>query len=343
MKKLQGTIILVAIAGSIAVKILSGMFALLSDNVLPIVTIIVSIISTYLLYLLYTEIYFGSGKFKKLRGGISNHTNNCNELNHYIEELKRSYVNVETYNYGSGQMLDNSYYNYQRKEWSNDINNSQTYQCSATVCKNANNQPMKYLCKYFNIKKDEDTLSKFEKVLNDFTSVEQGKELIKNERESILKSISTKIPYLIRKFNSRRLIRKLGFETVDISKTYFPSFTFRYVSAGGNSSSQCIIRLDVENLNHLVNYLNNEIKWRKSIAGQRALMTSRLRNEIKERDYYKCCSCNNGTHNEPNLLLEIDHIIPLSKGGETTYGNLQTLCWKCNRTKGAKILVENEI
>lgn len=67
-------------------------------------------------------------------------------------------------------------------------------------------------------------------------------------------------------------------------------------------------------------------------------MTSQLRDKIKERDNYKCCFCSIGIKDEPNLLLEIDHKIPLSKGGITTYDNLQTLCWKCNRTKGAKIL-----
>ena len=66
------------------------------------------------------------------------------------------------------------------------------------------------------------------------------------------------------------------------------------------------------------------------------LMTSQLREKIKYRDNYKCCSCSLGIVDEPNLLLEIDHKIPLSKGGITTYDNLQTLCWKCNRTKGAK-------
>lgn len=45
------------------------------------------------------------------------------------------------------------------------------------------------------------------------------------------------------------------------------------------------------------------------------------------------------TADEKNLLLEIDHIKPLSKGGITAEDNLQTLCWKCNRTKGAKIEV----
>ena len=50
------------------------------------------------------------------------------------------------------------------------------------------------------------------------------------------------------------------------------------------------------------------------------------------------CICGNSTHEEPNLLLEIDHIIPVSKGGCTVEDNLQTLCWKCNRSKSDKII-----
>lgn len=55
------------------------------------------------------------------------------------------------------------------------------------------------------------------------------------------------------------------------------------------------------------------------------------------RDDFTCKKCGISIKKEPNLLLEIDHIIPLSKGGLTTEDNLQTLCWKCNRSKGAKI------
>lgn len=67
-------------------------------------------------------------------------------------------------------------------------------------------------------------------------------------------------------------------------------------------------------------------------------MTKKLRDHIKKRDNYTCCICGNSIHNEPNLLLEIDHIVPVAKGGLTEENNLQTLCWKCNRSKGTKII-----
>ena len=341
-KKPQDALILIAIIIGIplyiAYKILSGTFVLITDNINVIAILILSGLGVFIAYKIYPEIYFRSRKFNLIKESISKHINNCNELNHYIEELKGSYVNIESYNYGTGKIIDNSIYNFQRKEWRSIIQSSQIHHCSATVCKNASDQPIKYLCKYFNIENNEASLSKFEKVLNDFTSVEQAKDLIKKEKESILNSISESIPFIIQQFHKEKLTSKLGFETVDISDTYIPIFIFHYVSAGGNSSSRCDIKLNIQNLNQLINYLNDIIKWSISIKGQRALMTSQLREKIKERDNYKCCSCKLSIEDEPNLLLEIDHKIPLSKGGMTTYENLQTLCWKCNRAKGAKII-----
>ncbi len=80
-------------------------------------------------------------------------------------------------------------------------------------------------------------------------------------------------------------------------------------------------------------YLSERVKFRKSVAGQRALMTSKLREKIKQRDNYTCQQCGLSTNDEKNLLLEIDHIIPLSKGGMSTEENLQTLCANCNLGK----------
>lgn len=162
--------------------------------------------------------------------------------------------------------------------------------------------------------------------------------MLKNERDSIVISISDEIPYLIRTFSKNKLIKKLGFDEIDFSQMYFPKYTFKYISAGGNSSMSCEIILDIDNLNRFINYLSSLIKFKKSVAGQRALMTTELREKIKMRDNYTCKNCGLSIEQEPNLLLEIDHIIPLSKGGLTTEDNLQTLCWKCNRAKGSKII-----
>ena len=289
-------------------------------------------------YHIYTYAYFKGVKFNSIKENIKTHTDNSNELNHHIQELKFSYVNVKSYDYGASSLQDNSNYNFKRREWVNELRNNNVHNCSSTVCKNAHAQPFKYLCKYFNIKPNEDTLSNFENVLNDFAAAEQGKNLLIAERDLIVSSIKNDIPYLIYRLSKKRLIKNLGFEKVDLSDLHFPVYTFQYVSAGGNSSARCDIKLDVQNLDKFVSYLNDLVKFKNSVQGQRALMTSKLREYIKQRDDYTCKNCSISTNTERNLLLEIDHIVPLSKGGVTTESNLQTLCWRCNRTKGAKIL-----
>ena len=288
-------------------------------------------------WFIYEYFYFKSNKFLKIKNSIKENTKKCNELNAHIEDLKKAYIDIKQLDYGQANYNDNSKYNYKRPELKRMRETNNVYNCSLTVCRNAQNQPFKYVCKYFNIKPNEETLENFESVLNDFAAAEQGKQLLKNERDQILKSISEQIPLLIIKFRRNKLIKKLGFDEIDFSQLYFPTYTFRYISGGGNSSMSCDIVFNIENLDRFINYLSESIKFRKSVAGQRALMTSSLREKIKKRDNYTCKKCGLSIKDKPNLLLEIDHIVPLSKNGLTTEDNLQTLCWRCNRTKGSKI------
>ena len=60
----------------------------------------------------------------------------------------------------------------------------------------------------------------------------------------------------------------------------------------------------------------------------------KLRFEILKRDNFKCCACGSSPAKDPAVELHIDHIIPWSRGGETTIENLQTLCSICNFGKG---------
>ena len=177
-------------------------------------------------------------------------------------------------------------------------------------------------------------------VLKDCTpeAVEEGKKLLERQRDEIIKKIRKELPYFIRRFTGiQRLSRKLGFKDIDLKDSYFPTYTFRCISKYGKITGAFDVVFDLKELEEFIKYLLQKIKFKKSVAGQRALMTPKLREKIKERDGYTCQICGLSNKDEPNLLLEIDHIIPLSKGGMTTEGNLQILCWRCNRSKGAKI------
>lgn len=304
------------------------------DVICPVLLIIAALLAAWKLYEAY---YYNSSAFKGIKQRIDAYINDCNELNRHIESLKDTTLISNRTDYGDASYKDSSNWNYKRKHLQDQKYAPNIYSCSRTVCDNARKKPFEYICKYFGIKATEETLANFESVLNNFEAAEDGKKSIQAEKNKILGSIQNDIPILIKKFSQKKLEKNLGFEEVDMSTAYYPKYVFKYVSSGGNASTQCDVIMDIENLNRFVLFLSEKIKFRKSVAGQRALMTSKLRQHIKERDGFACKQCGASIQNEPNLLLEIDHIVPVSKGGLTTEDNLQTLCWRCNRRKGAKI------
>lgn len=58
-----------------------------------------------------------------------------------------------------------------------------------------------------------------------------------------------------------------------------------------------------------------------------------LRYRVLKDSKGRCALCGS-TKND--TMLDVDHIIPHSKGGKTVYENLQVLCAKCNRSKRDK-------
>lgn len=64
-------------------------------------------------------------------------------------------------------------------------------------------------------------------------------------------------------------------------------------------------------------------------------LSKRLRFSVFERDNFCCQYCGERT---PKVVLEVDHMIPVSKGGKDELTNLITSCFDCNRGKADRKL-----
>lgn len=64
-------------------------------------------------------------------------------------------------------------------------------------------------------------------------------------------------------------------------------------------------------------------------------ITLGMRFQILERDSYTCRFCGKRA---PETELEVDHVMPRSKGGSDDTSNLVTACRDCNRGKGDRVI-----
>lgn len=62
-------------------------------------------------------------------------------------------------------------------------------------------------------------------------------------------------------------------------------------------------------------------------------VTPKTRFAVFERDRFTCQYCGKSA---PDIELQIDHVVPVSKGGSNAAKNLVTSCQKCNAGKGAE-------
>jgi 5-methylcytosine-specific restriction endonuclease McrA len=73
---------------------------------------------------------------------------------------------------------------------------------------------------------------------------------------------------------------------------------------------------------------------------ERSKVNPRLRSEVLERDGFRCRRCGSGVDHGP---LVVDHVHPISRGGKTEMGNLQTLCHLCNTGKAARLPTPHDL
>jgi len=197
--------------------------------------------------------------------------------------------------------------------------------------------PLEYVIKTFYPNKAiyPEQIQKLHLLIEELATLKEAKNIIENYKEKYQQYLGD-VPNYIMEEDEAGFYSRLGFANIDES-TLTVEYRFSYTSNGGMAKRTFTVPMTEETIVELIKALEEKLTVSAFTKEQRALMTNKLRDYIKNRDNFTCCNCGNSTYVEPNLLLEIDHIIPVSKGGCTVENNLQTLCWKCNRAKSNKM------
>lgn len=280
--------------------------------------------------------YYKSDNFTKIKETCSLLTQSQKEFNEYISEKADSISKLFGTRVARNETENEDVYNYLRP-YKKSITPF-TAEVSAAVFSSAENDPIGYVIKMFYPSKSQypEQLQRLRLLIEELETLKEAKVIIENYKKDYADYIKD-VPNYILENDEAGFYSRLGLTLID-EATLNVCYKFVYTSGGGLAQRSFEIPMTEENITELIHQLESKLSAAALAKEQRALMTAKLRSHIKERDNYTCCTCGNSTHAEPNLLLEIDHIIPVAKGGLTEENNLQTLCWKCNRTKGAKLM-----
>ena len=153
--------------------------------------------------------------------------------------------------------------------------------------------------------------------LDDFEKKDYLEKLWKNDK-TLLKLYYTEFEYFKRQLDKE--INKIVYGTV--------------------SGSSPKVKYDRKTLEEMT---LQQIRERDPVYGEKLRNT--VFNAALENGFYKCKRCGMTSANKKDF--QIDHIVPISKGGKTVLKNLQLLCRKCNWIKSDHIetqpLASNEI
>lgn len=279
--------------------------------------------------------YYESEDFKLIKKTCSELMDSQKDFNEYINEKAQSISKLFGTKVVRNETVVDDEYNYIRP-YKKTITPF-TAEVSAAVFASAENSPIEYVVKNFYPNKSQypEQIQKLQFLIEELETLREAKQIIDNYKKDYQQYITT-VPDYVMENDENGFYTRLGF--ADISENVLTvEYRFSYTSGGGMAQRYFTVPMTEDTIIELINTLQSKLTLSAFAKDQRSLMTAKLRQEIKERDNYTCKLCGNSTHQEPNLLLEIDHIIPVSKGGCTISDNLQTLCWKCNRSKSNKL------
>ncbi len=279
--------------------------------------------------------YYESNEFARIQTTCNSLNLSRREFNEYIEEKAQSISKLFGTRVVRNETQNEDAYNYVRA-YKKSITPF-TAEVSAAVFASAENDPIGYIIKYFYPNKSlyKEQIQNLKILIEELETLKEAKVIIDNYKRDYDIYIRN-VPDYVLKQDEDGFYSRLGLAVID-EAVLNVEYKFTYTSGGGKAQRSFTVPMDEETIIELITQLESRLSLQAQTREQRALMTTRLRTYIKERDNYTCRLCGNSIYAEPNLLLEVDHIIPISRGGLTIENNLQTLCWKCNRSKGSKI------
>jgi hypothetical protein len=281
--------------------------------------------------------YYDSPDFLKIKQTCEALMSTQREFNEYITKKVQSISQLFGTRVVREETINNDEYNYVRP-YRKTITPF-TAEVSAAVFASAENSPLEYIVKNFypNKKQYPEQIRNLYLLVEELETLKDAKKIIDTYKTEYQQYLGD-VPAFILEKDEAGFYSRLGFATIDES-VLSVEYRFCYTSGGGLVQRSFAIPMTEETIAELIKLLESKLTASAFAKEQRYLMTRKLRDAIKLRDNFTCCICGNSTHVEPNLLLEIDHIVPIAKGGCTVEENLQTLCWKCNRTKSDKIIL----
>lgn len=280
--------------------------------------------------------YYESQDFLKIKETCEALMSSQKEFNEYIAEKVHSISRLFGTRVVRNETVHNDIYNYIRL-YKKTITPF-TAEVSKAVFASAENNPLEYVVKYFYPDKAlyPKQIQGLSKLIEELETLKDAKRIIENYKAEYQQYLGD-VPGFVMKNDEAGFYSRLGFTNIDESVLTI-EYRFSYTSDGGMVQKSFPVPMTEETIAELIRVLSSKLTASAFAKEQRTLMTKKLREHILSRDNYTCCNCGNSIQKEPNLLLEIDHIIPVSKGGRTEEGNLQTLCWRCNRAKSNKIV-----
>lgn len=280
--------------------------------------------------------YYESPDFLKIKDTCEVLMSTQREFNEYVTEKVQSISKLFGTRVVRNETTNADEYNYIRP-YKKTITPF-TAEVSAAVFASAENNPLEYVVKNFypNKRSYPEQIQKLSQLIEELETLRDAKQIIENYKVDYQQYLGD-VPDFIMQNDESGFYSRLGFADVDES-VLTVEYKFSYTSGGGMAQRSFTVPMTEETIVELINVLESKLTAKAFAKEQRSLMTKKLREFIKKRDNFTCCNCGNSTYKEPNLLLEIDHIIPVAKGGCTVEDNLQTLCWKCNRAKSDKII-----